>query len=48
MTKNKEMSKTESLISGGISGCIARTVTSPLEVIKILKQTFKKLSLGKK
>ena len=39
MTLNKEMNKTQSLISGGISGCIARTLTSPIEVIKILKQT---------
>ena len=39
MTQNKEMNKTQSLISGGISGCIARTLTSPIEVIKILKQT---------
>jgi len=35
----KEISKINSLICGGIAGCIARTATSPIEVIKILKQT---------
>ena len=35
----KEISKTNSLICGGIAGCIARTATSPIEVVKILKQT---------
>jgi len=35
----KEISKTNSLICGGVAGCIARTATSPIEVVKILKQT---------
>jgi len=42
----KEISKTTSIISGGIAGCIARTATSPIEVVKILKQTGKYQNLN--